>query len=51
MLTVSGYFFFSKLAVNVELELIVIVLVAFVLPSDQLVKTYSPCGVAVTETV
>jgi len=29
----------------------VIVLVAFVLPSDQLVNTYSPWGVAVTETV
>ena len=27
------------------------VLVASVLPSDQLVKTYSPCGVAVTVTV
>src|SRR6056300_2072812 len=51
MLTVSGYFFFSKLAVSVEFEFTVIVLVASVLPSDQSLKRYSPCGVAVTETV
>ena len=39
------------MAVSVEFELMVIVLVALVFPSDQLVNTYSPCGVAVTETV
>src|SRR6056300_738257 len=51
MLTVSGYFFFSKFAVSVEFELTVIVLVASVLPSDQSLNKYSPCGVAVTLTV
>ena len=51
ILTESGYFFFSKFAVRVVLEDTVIVLVASMLPSDQLVKTYSPCGVAVTFTV
>src|SRR6056300_1652523 len=51
MLTVRGYFFFSKFAVNVEFELTVIVLVASVLPSDQSLNKYSPCGVAVTLTV
>jgi len=39
------------LAVNVELDDTVIVLVASVLPSDQSLNKYSPWGVAVTETV
>jgi hypothetical protein len=51
MFTVRGYFFFSKLAVSVLVESIVIVLVASVLPSDQFLNRYSPWGVAVTETV
>ena len=51
MFNVKGYFLFSKLAVSVEFELTVIVLVALVLPSDQSLNKYSPCGVAVTETV
>jgi len=51
MFTVRGYFFFSKFAVNVELDDTVIVLVASVLPSDQSLNKYSACEVAVTLTV
>ena len=44
-------FFSQSLLLVLSLNATVIVLVASVLPSDQLVNTYSPCGVAVTETV
>ena len=39
------------MAVRLVFDDALIVLVASVFPSDQLVKTYPPCGVAVIETV